>query len=283
MWTLSEARELSKEKTPSTSTSTAPSIAGLRSLSDLTEAGHAASICVKISSVSGPQTSRSGWKYRLMKAEDPSMSTDILISEASFAEWKFKKDDYIVCNVRSNGLDNTGRLSLFFNSFSGPFEVARALYETNEALQSARSRSAEHMKPTETVYQISGREARSLMVLIRLWALEGKPQHYTKWCQMHQIVATNLFYMGLVKRTGSMSGYYYPTQEALEFFEGKRGLVKRRLFTKGKDGRHVLTLEEGEERSFEQYLSDHSDRESALREYAEALGEYQKRIKAQSA
>ena len=78
------------------------------------------------------------------------------------------------------------------------------------------------MKSSETVYQISAREAKSLLELVKLWMTERKPQHYTKWCQMHQIVATNLYYMGLVKRTASMSGYYYPTEEALEFFEGKK-------------------------------------------------------------
>ncbi|MDA4130351.1 MAG: hypothetical protein OK457_06235, partial [Thaumarchaeota archaeon] len=233
-----------------------------------------------IASISEPLTSRGGWKYRLMKVEDSSLTADMLISEANFAEWKFKSGDFIVCDIRSNGLDNSGRLSAYFISFSGPFEVGKVLYETNEKLRDLKSRSAEHMKPAETVYQISAREAKSLLVLIRLWIQEGKPQHYTKWCQMHQIVATNLFYMGLVKRTGSMSGYYYPTEEALEFFEGKRGIVKRRVFTKGKDGRHILSHDEGESRSFEQYLSDHTDRESALREYAEALDAYRKRIKA---
>ena len=83
------------------------------------------------------------------------------------------------------------------------------------------------MKSSETVYQISAREAKSLLELVKLWMTERKPQHYTKWCQMHQIVATNLYYMGLVKRTASMSGYYYPTEEALEFFEGKKNIPKK--------------------------------------------------------
>jgi len=270
---MSETREIKREKLGGSPTS----LAGIRPLSELTEAGKVDSICVKVSFVSGPLISRSGWKYRLMKAADPSMSGEILISETNFDEWKFKIDDFIVCNVRSNGLDNTGRLSVFFNAFVGPFELAKALYGLSEELLTVKSRSAEHMKPSETVYQISAREARSLLVLIRLWTEEGKPQHYTKWCQMHQIVATNLFYMGLVKRTGSMSGYYFPTEEALEFFEGKRGLVKRRVFTRGKDGRHVLSQEDGEARSFQDYLSDHSDRETALHEYAEALEAYRKR------
>ncbi|MDA4111841.1 MAG: hypothetical protein OK439_04840 [Thaumarchaeota archaeon] len=259
------------------------SLSKLSSLAQLTEPNQTADVCVRVKTVSGPLTSRSGWKYRLMKVEDPSMAGEVLISEPNYGEWKFKSDDYVACSVRSNGIDNTGRLSVFFNSFSGPFEVAKTLYEMGEELHALKSRSAEHMKPTETVYQISAREARSLLVLIRLWIVEGKPQHYTKWCQMHQIVATNLFYMGLVKRTGSMSGYYYPTEVALEFFEGKRGVVKRRVFTKGKDGQHVLSYDEGESRSFEQYLGDHGDRESALKEYAEALEVYQKRIKAETA
>ena len=275
---MSETPPINKER--AISEKPPVSAGNLYSLSELTEPNQSASVCVRVKSVSELLTSRSGWKYRRMNVQDPSMTAEMLISETNFTEWKFKLDDFIACNVRSNGLDNTGRLSVFFNSFSGPFEIAKTLYEMNEEIHDLKSRSAEHMKPSETVYQISGREARSLLELIKLWVVEGKPQHYTKWCQMHQIVATNLFYMGLVKRTGSMSGYYYPTEEALEFFEGKRGIVKRRVFTRGKDGRHVLSYDEGESRSFEQYLNDHSDRESALREYAEALEAYQKRIKA---
>ncbi len=272
---LSDTRNIKREKLEVSDSS----LASIQSLSELMEPGRVVSVCVKVSFVSGPLTSRSGWKYRLMKVADPSMAGDILISEAHFSEWKFKPEDFIVCNVRSNGVDNSGRLSVFFNAFVGPFEVARAMYRLKEELLALKSRSSEHMKPSETVYQISAREARSLLVLIRLWTQEGKPQHYTKWCQMHQIVATNLFYMGLVKRTGSMSGYYYPSEEALEFFEGKRGLVKRRIFIRGKDGRHILSQEDGETRSFQEYLSDHSDREAALRDYADALEAYRKRSK----
>ena len=204
----------------------------------------------------------------------------MLISEAKFEEWKFKPRDYVVCDVRSNGINGEGKLTIFFNSFLGPFDVSRLLYETTDALRKLASSKGGQMRPAETVYQISAREARSLLVLIRLWIAEGKPQHYTKWCQMHQIVATNLFYMGLVDRTGSMSGYYYPTADALEFFEGKKSISKKRVFTRGKDGQHVLQNEEGEKKAFVEYLGDYSDRESALKEYNEALSAYRSKIKA---
>ncbi|MCL4518833.1 MAG: hypothetical protein M1587_06510 [Thaumarchaeota archaeon] len=165
--------------------------------------------------------SRSGWKYRRLDVHDKSMVAEMLIAETKYTEWKFKPGDYAICTARSSGVSNEGKLTLFFNDFLDPFETARIVYSLNEELHDARSRTAEHMKSSETVYQISAREARSLLELIKLWMHEGKPQHYTKWCQMHQIVATNLFYMGLVKRTASMSGYYYPTEEALEFFQGE--------------------------------------------------------------
>ena len=207
-----------------------------------------------------------------MIVNDSSLEAEMLISEANFEEWKFKSGDFLACSVRSNGVDNEGKLSVFFNSFLGPFEIAELLYEINDDLREIETRGAGRMKPSETVYQISAREAKSLLGLIRLWIDEGKPQHYTKWCQMHQIVATNLFYMGLVKRTGSMSGYYYPTEEAMEFFEGRRNISKKRVFTKGKDGQHVLAGEEGEKRSFGQYLEDYADRASALKEYLGRLG-----------
>jgi hypothetical protein len=215
-----------------------------------------------------------------MKIEDISMSAEMLVSEEKYAEWKFKKDDYLVCSARSNGISNDGKLTVFFNDFLGPFETARILFWLSDRLHEVESRSGEHMKSSETVYQISAREAKSLMELVKLWITEGRAQHYTKWCQMHQIVATNLYYMGLVKRTASMSGYYYPTEEALEFFQGRKNIPKKRVFVRDKDGRHVLVSDGGESRSFSDYLGDYADRESALREYSDALKSYQGKIKA---
>jgi hypothetical protein len=207
----------------------------------------------------------------------------MLISEAVYNEWKFKADDYAVCDVKSGGIDRDGKLTVFFNTFLGPFDVSRLLYGIVEDVKRLETARGDRMKPAETVYQISAREARSLLVLIRLWISEGKPQHYTKWCQMHQIVATNLYYMGLVDRTGSMSGYYYPTNGALEFFEGKKLVSKKRVFTRGKDGQHVLRGEEGEKKAFSEYLRDYSDRELALKEYSEALEAFRNKIKAENA
>ena len=255
-------------------------VTSLYALSELTEKNKTGTICVKVNEVSGPLTSRSGWKYRRIKVADSTMSAELLVAEEKFVEWNFKPKDRVACEVRSNGVDPTGRLSLFYNEFLGPFDAAGLLFDHAERIRELQSRSSEHMRPSETVYQISAREARSLLELIKLWASEGKPQHYTKWCQMHQIVATNLYYMGLVKRTGSMSGYYYPTEDALLFFEGKKNLPKKRVFTRGKDGKHVLASDEGEIRSFSEYLSDYSDREGALAEYAEALRAYKEKIKA---
>ena len=215
-----------------------------------------------------------------MNVEDSSIAAELLVSEEKYQEWKFKNGDCIVCSVKSNGLGVDGRLSVYYNDFLGPFETARIMYELQSELFRTKARAGERMKPSETVYQISAREAKSLMELIKLWVTEQTPQHYTKWCQMHQIVATNLYYMGLVKRTGSMSGYYYPTEEALEFFEGKRNIPKKRVFVKDKEGKHVLASDEGESRSFADYLNDHADRESSLQEYREALTAYQERVKA---
>lgn len=249
-------------------------------LSSLPEAGKVGLICVRISSVSESLKSRNGWQYRKMNVEDSSMHAEALVSEEKYQEWKFKRGDHVICSVRSNGLGSDGHLSLFYNDFLGPFETARIMYNLEGEIHRIKTKAIERMKPNETVYQISAREARSLMELIKLWVAEQNPQHYTKWCQMHQIVATNLYYMGLVKRTGSMSGYYYPTEEALEFFKGTRSIPKKRVFVKDKEGKHVLASDEGESRSFVDYLNDHADRESSLREYKDALRMYQERVKA---
>lgn len=210
------------------------------------------------------------------------MKAEVLISEEKFEEWKFKEGDCMICSVRSNGVGIDGRLSVFFNDFLDPFETAGILFDLTEKLYALKTRSGEHMKSKETVYQMSAREAKSLLELIKLWNSEGTPQHYTKWCQMHQIVATNLYYMGLVKRTASMSGHYYPTEDALEFFEGKKNLPKKRVFVRDKDGKHVLASDEGEMRSFSEYLEDYSDRESAMKEYKEALEAYHSKRKGSS-
>ena len=253
-------------------------------LSELTEKGKSGAACVRITGVSELLTSKTGWKYRRLTVADPSMSgVEILISDESFGEWEFRPGDHIAAKVRSSGVDSaSGRLTLFYLDFLGPLDETRLLYELSSKLRDLQSRSSERMKPAETVYQISAREARSLLELVRLWTSEGKPQHYTKWCQMHQIVATNLFYMGLVKRTGSMSGYYYPTEDALDFFEGKKNLPKKKVFTRGKDGRHVLASEEGEAKSFSDYLQDYADRDEALREYHDALRAYAEKKKKSS-
>lgn len=261
----------------------AESAKGLMKLVGLSEGESSGSVCVEVLSTSEPLISKGGWKYRRMKVRDSSMEADMLISEANFVEWKFKPADCVVCDVNSNGIDGEGKLTVFYNSFLGPFDVSRLLYQMVENVRKLEMSKGSRMKPSETVYQISAREAKSLLVLIRLWIDEGKPQHYTKWCQMHQIVATNLYYMGLVERTGSMSGYYFPTAEALEFFEGKKLISKKRVFVRGKDGQHVLREEEGEKKSLNEYLDDYSDRESALREYSEALEAYRKKIMAESA
>lgn len=252
------------------------------SLAELLEINKTGIVCVSVLSVSNLLRSRNGWEYRRMKAEDKSMTVEILVSESKFNEWKFKTGDFLVCNVKSNGTDTNGRLTLFFNDFLGPFETAKVLYDAASELYSLKSRSGEHMKSSETVYQISAREARSLMELIKLWTQSGKPQHYTKWCQMHQIVATNLYYMGLVKRTGSMSGYYYPTEEALAFFEGKKTIPKKKIFSRDKDGKHIHISDAGESKSFSEFLEDFSDRSTALKEYADALGQYREKLRQQA-
>jgi hypothetical protein len=79
-----------------------------------------------------------------------------------------------------------------------------------------------------------------------------------------------------------MSGYYYPTHEALEFFAGRRTYPKRKVFVRGSEGKHILVVadQEDESKSFVDYLSDYSDREGALKDYREALSDHQDKIKA---
>ena len=78
-----------------------------------------------------------------------------------------------------------------------------------------------------------------------------------------------------------MSGYYYPTEEALMFFEGTKNIPKKRIFVRDKDGKHLHVSDAGESRSFSQYLEDFADRDSALKEYADALGQYREKLRQQ--
>jgi hypothetical protein len=242
-------------------------------MSELLAVRSSGTVCVKIIAISESLRSRNGWQYRKLDVKDNSMSADILIPESKFSDWELQPQDCVTCSVTSNGVDNSGRLSFFFQDYTGPFDAAALMFDLQRQLHERKS-SSEKMKTGETVYQISAREAKSLLELIKLWSEEGKPQHYTKWCQMHQIVATNLYYMGLVKRTASMSGHYYPTQEALDFFLGKTGFPKKKVFVRGKDGKHQLVATDSDMRSFSDYLSDYANRDAAITEYKEALSAY---------
>jgi hypothetical protein len=247
----------------------------------LTEKGAVGFVCVKASSISGALQSRGGWKYRRITASDKSMGANILISEEKYSEWNFEPGDCMICEVRSNGIEAGDKKPvLFFNDFVGPLDSARVLHDLASKFLEMKSKSSEHMQASETVYQLSAREARSLVVLIKLWVREGKPQHYTKWCQMHQIVATNLYYLGLVRRTASMSGYYYPTEEALDFFSGKVGFPKRKVFVRDSEGKHrEVSDANAEKKPFQEYLGDYADRDSALKEYREALDAFHEKLK----
>jgi hypothetical protein len=259
-------------------------------LNELTEKNAEGSVCFKVTSMSGPLTSRSGWQYRKVSGEDSSMKADFLISEEKVIQLtggrSFDGKNPIFCygSVKSNGLDNGGKLTLFLNNVLPQIETAKALYFLVNQLSEVRQKSYDRMEKEETVYQLSAREIHSLIQLINLWLKEeGKPQHYDKWCQMHQIVATNLFYMGLVSRVGAMTGDYYPTKRALEFFAGELAIPKRRVFVRDKEGRHKLVDEGGEAKTISDYLEDYTNRETAIEEYKQALKSFHNKVKSQGA
>ena len=95
-----------------------------------------------------------------MSVHDASMEAEMLISDAKYEEWKFKAGDYVVCDVRSSGVNKEGKLTLFFNAFLGPFEVSSMLYEMRDSVMKLETSKGGHMRPAETVYQISAREAK---------------------------------------------------------------------------------------------------------------------------
>jgi len=60
----------------------------------------------------------------------------------------------------------------------------------------------------------------------------------------------------------------------------QEGFPKKKVFTKDKDGKHLLVSEGGDLRSFSDYLNDFSDRETALQEYSSALKTYHEKLHA---
>lgn len=114
------------------------------------------------------------------------------------------------------------------------------------------------------------------MDLIKLWNPNQKPQHYSKWCQTHQIIATNLYYVGLIERSSAL-GYYTPTTKALRFFEGKIAFPKHRILLRDAEGKDKIISVKGEDKSFSQYLSELEDTKQKLEDYREAPVLYNKR------
>ena len=108
-------------------------------LSDLVESGKRGNLCAKVLSVSQSLRSHSGWQYRKMRISDDSLVADLLIAESKFSTWSFRVGDHLVCSAKSNGIDNEGGLSLFFDDFLGPFDTARLLYEATQKVYELKS------------------------------------------------------------------------------------------------------------------------------------------------
>ncbi|MGH2639891.1 MAG: hypothetical protein ACRDF4_11540 [Rhabdochlamydiaceae bacterium] len=126
------------------------------------------------------------------------------------------------------------------------------------------------VKVGRTVYQISDRGAADFVRLMALYIKEGKPQYYNDWCDIHQISATDLFYMGLVERVGRMKGLYYPTKEGKAFFRGK-AIPKRKVFVRDENGVRVEVPEGTPYKTLKELLEEHANREAVVSEYREAL------------
>jgi hypothetical protein len=207
-----------------------------------------------------------------LQIQDDSMSGTLLIGEDKFKQWNVRKGDFVICTVKSKGLDTaTNMLTMSFKDFVGEFEASKMLYETAHALSQARTRIAERSEKPETLYQLGDRAAASFQKLMELYLSERVPQHYNKWAQIHQIAATDLFYMGLVKRVGFMTGLYYPSDEGIRFYKGEIKYPKRKKIIR-RDSEVIEEIPEGTpEVTFEQALGEHENRESVLAAYRETM------------
>jgi hypothetical protein len=249
-----------------------PSTDSLVPLTELHEKNKIGIISVKVKSVEGPRRSHSNWNYMWLRIQDDSITGSLQIGEAEFAKWQVRKGDSIICKVKSLGLDdNSNILAVRFFDFVGELDASRILYETAHALKQARTRIAERSQKPETLYQLGDRGAESFVKLMELYLNERVPQHYNKWAHIHQIAATDLFYMGLVKRVGFMTGLYYPSDDGLRFYRGKiKYPTRKRIIRRGDTV--IEEIPEGTpELTIEELLDKHQDRESILAAYKETM------------
>jgi hypothetical protein len=83
-------------------------------LLDLIRRDTIGAVCFSIISLREARVSLKGWKYRTLQVRDDSVESYLQIDEKQYNELKPKAGDYFVCKVKSRGIDNEGKLTVFF-------------------------------------------------------------------------------------------------------------------------------------------------------------------------
>jgi len=219
--------------------------------------------------------SRKGWEYRRLVVRDESkIVCELLISEKQYSEWKFRTRDCMTCVVKSGGIDALGKLTLFFQDYCDPFSTSHMLFNQTHDLRKARMKLAERKEVGETVYVLTEREAKAFIKLCKIYFVDRKPVHFNRFCESHQIVATNLHYLELVDQPTFMSGEYFPTNEGIDFFKGVSKFPKKKIKISSDYDYKIIVSPDAIFKTLEEYLFDYADREIVLKEYREALDSY---------
>jgi hypothetical protein len=238
----------------------------LVNLSDLTQAGSVGIICFEITEISEVETNQ-GWKFRKLKARDSTMPCAVEIGESQFQSMKIKKNDYLTCRIKSHGVDSEANLTVLIQKELDAREISGMLATQRDKFLKSKEEKRK-LKKGPTSWGFHSREARGLIKLIRFYIKEAKPQHYSK-LYPNQIVAQELFSLGLAKRVGG--GIYIPTEEAKRLVLSHAKFPSNRIRVFDGEGAHMIDSPKASYKTIEEYLEDEVDKEAAIEEYRETL------------
>ena len=131
-------------------------------LSSLVKRDAQGTACARVTSVGEPRTSIGGWKYRTLSVQDESMNALLQIDENKYLNLNLKPNDYVLCKVKSRGIDNEGILTVLFQNNLSVTETSKLVSSLRSELAKIKD-SQKKVKKGPTVWQFHAREARGLL------------------------------------------------------------------------------------------------------------------------
>lgn len=232
-------------------------------LSDLIQRDTIGAVCFSITSLGEARVSLKGWKYRTLQVRDDSMESYLQIDEKQYNELKPKGGEYFVCKVKSRGIDNEGKLTVFFQNILKGAELGNLVASLRKELVLEKNAKKKTRKGP-SVWQFHAREARGLLKLIDLYIKEKGPVHYSK-LYPNQIVAEVLFRSGYAQRIDR--GKYIPTERAMSLVKSHQVFPNIRIVVMYPNGSQIEDAPGATRKTIDEYLVDEADYERAIEEY----------------